>query len=213
MAESWQIGWIILFTAILFHLRRLDLLAAIYVITNPINEHSQILSPAVSRTLWITGILFPFLHWVWNSISGGLRDHTQPLTSFHCTVIMPMFQTHSNWCNLIWRSEKAAKADTDPKSASINNAYSAHANYEALITLLSLGWLHFIATIKVADRLAGRGIRSSVKKLMNDIRDHIMLHAFLLHSSSLTFKWLYLFVLVSRCGMDRVVWEAWQSEI
>lgn len=26
-----------------------------------------------------------------------------------------------------------------------------------LITLLSLGWLHFTATLKVADRLAGRG--------------------------------------------------------
>jgi len=36
-----------------------------------------------------------------------------------------------------------------------------------------------------------------------------MLHAFLLRSLSLTFKWLLLFALVSRCRMDRVVWEAW----
>lgn len=91
--DGWQIGWITLFIAMLSHLGRVDSLAAIYAAANPSEEHARILSPIVSGTLWITGILFPLLYWVWNSISYDLRDHTQPLTSFNCIVIMSMFQT------------------------------------------------------------------------------------------------------------------------
>lgn len=192
----------------------MDLLAAIYVITKPINEHSKILPPVVSRTLWITGILFPFVHWVWNSISYGLRDHTQPL--FIAQSSCPCFRQHTV-AGATWSEDQRRQL----RQTQIQNLYllimftSAHANYEAFNNS-ALPWLVALHSIIKSGWQTGRKRHESDHQWRNlwMISEIIfMLRAFLLHSLSLTFKWLYLFALVSRCRMDRVVWEAWQSKI
>lgn len=120
-------------------------------LTQLMNTHR--LLPQFSRTLWITGILFfsalgMKFHLLW-----AQRSHTT--SSFHCTVIMSTFQT-THIAAATWSGDqKAAKVDTDPKSVSINNAYSAHASYEAFNNS-ALPWLVALHSIIKSGWQTGR---------------------------------------------------------
>lgn len=141
------------------------LASVIYVITKPIHEHSQILPQVVSRTLWITGILFPFLLWVWNSISYEMEKRSHTTLLFTAQSSWPCFRQHTV-AGATWSEDQRWQL----RQTQIQNLYllimlTVHTPIKKLlISLLPPGWLHFTASLKVADRVAGRGMNQIISE-------------------------------------------------